>query len=320
MVRISQNDTGRSRSQAFTLIELLVVIAIIALLAAIIFPVFFTVRENARASSAMSNMHDISTKMEQYRLDHHAYPPVLFGYAVPAGGGAAVPMDKALDAATTAGTASTYFPGLYPAYISSVQEFQDPNDDAKLDKVVTLNNIPFLCTGGSGDDAACSSTAKGTLVSRAAATPQSSFYVADAFDTSPQVTGTNKVDANTPVLRYTTSYSGITSNGNSPAVTDTACDKLTGAAQTSCENSLYLRQLRWQFPPSDTYVTCSTWHVPQSNKVLFLTSDGVAKKMDVNDFLAKGPDVPLTVTTALDPGNGTTNVGVVASPIWRLHP
>lgn len=44
------------RKQAFTLIELLVVIAIIALLAAILFPVFARARENARRASCQSNL------------------------------------------------------------------------------------------------------------------------------------------------------------------------------------------------------------------------------------------------------------------------
>lgn len=42
--------------KAFTLIELLVVIAIIAILAAILFPVFAKARENARRASCVSNM------------------------------------------------------------------------------------------------------------------------------------------------------------------------------------------------------------------------------------------------------------------------
>ena len=44
------------RSRGFTLIELLVVIAIIAILAAILFPVFARARENARRASCQSNM------------------------------------------------------------------------------------------------------------------------------------------------------------------------------------------------------------------------------------------------------------------------
>src|SRR5207249_5551470 len=69
----------RSQRFAFTLIELLVVIAIIAILAAILFPVFAQARERARMTACVSNMRQIGTGMMMYAQDYdETFPYVQF--------------------------------------------------------------------------------------------------------------------------------------------------------------------------------------------------------------------------------------------------
>jgi prepilin-type N-terminal cleavage/methylation domain-containing protein/prepilin-type processing-associated H-X9-DG protein len=63
------------RGTGFTLIELLVVIAIIAILAAILFPVFARVREKARQSSCGSNLRQIQLAIAQYAQDYDEKHP-----------------------------------------------------------------------------------------------------------------------------------------------------------------------------------------------------------------------------------------------------
>ena len=66
--------------KGFTLIELLVVIAIIAILAAILFPVFGRVREQVRQTQCMTQMHQVDIALKLYYEDNKKYPAALFGF------------------------------------------------------------------------------------------------------------------------------------------------------------------------------------------------------------------------------------------------
>ena len=72
--------TRSAQKRGFTLIELLVAIAIIAILAAILFPVFARARENARRASCMSNLKQIGLGFMQYTQDYDEKWPLVYSY------------------------------------------------------------------------------------------------------------------------------------------------------------------------------------------------------------------------------------------------
>jgi prepilin-type N-terminal cleavage/methylation domain-containing protein len=68
-------------SSAFTLIELLVVIGIIAILAALLVPVFNRGKESARAASCINNLHQIGIGLQLYVADNANKLPTLFDWS-----------------------------------------------------------------------------------------------------------------------------------------------------------------------------------------------------------------------------------------------
>src|SRR6476659_7957797 len=73
----------QKQRRGFTLIELLVVIAIIAILAAILFPVFAQARAKARQATCLSNLKQISLGLSMYAQDYDEALVPIYGGPMP---------------------------------------------------------------------------------------------------------------------------------------------------------------------------------------------------------------------------------------------
>jgi type II secretion system protein G len=266
------------RRGGFTLIELLVVIAIIAILAAIIFPVFSAVRENAREATTMSSMHNIQAALALYKLDNRRYPDVLFAYAC---NGANDPVTgtpcNVNDSMTTVAQDPNnhdLLVGLYPEYDKNWQDFTCPNN--------LITNPAAVTPGVVADNIVCpKSDSKGNLLPVCGGITAGQmvvaghrYFEADAMDISPEVINQNQFNGgnNTPanytfLPRYQLNWESYANSP--PGDPDNA---------NNGQDPDYIRQLRWQNPPGNTYVTSVTYHVPNADKLLVLYEGGFVKK------------------------------------------
>jgi len=116
--------------RGFTLIELLVVIAIIAILAAILFPVFAQARDKARQTTCLNNCKQMGTAVQMYLQDYDE--------AFPKGDGFAVPAQFGFGANNNIESWENW-PWFYGPYVKSVAVFDCPNSPDDTGNLTGVN-------------------------------------------------------------------------------------------------------------------------------------------------------------------------------------
>ncbi|PIU62542.1 MAG: hypothetical protein COS85_18240 [Armatimonadetes bacterium CG07_land_8_20_14_0_80_59_28] len=119
-------DTKTRKRDGFTLIELLVVIAIIAILAAILFPVFSRAREKARQTTCISNLKQLATATLQYLQDYDETFPM---------------------SSYPAGSCVATFNWQVIPYIKNDQVAQCPSDPYAMDVNIMFSTVGGACPG-----------------------------------------------------------------------------------------------------------------------------------------------------------------------------
>jgi prepilin-type N-terminal cleavage/methylation domain-containing protein/prepilin-type processing-associated H-X9-DG protein len=144
----------RGRRQGFTLIELLVVIAVIAILAAILFPVFAQAREKARQTSCLSNVKQMASALMMYVQDHdEIYPPVL----------GVDPSDTLVYQASWMKRLEPYVKNL-GLFICPSSQYRDTNVQTKGDILFNYSLSPTARSAGTGSDATILTSAFGVAL------------------------------------------------------------------------------------------------------------------------------------------------------------
>ena len=267
----------RRPAAAFTLIELLTVIAIIALLAAIIFPVFATVRENARRASCMSNMRQIYQAVRGYQLDNRKYPEFLFSPAVDATGKEVAPdaLASAVSmqvAGTRQGNQDLQGRSIFPEYARSLEIFHCPNNFQQGGETATRTGALAVAVVERREPGAGTTPGAVPVVKRV-------FYKFDSYDLNRRIVpATSKLTDETStspsafVSRYRTLW------------TDVADLSPTGNPEAAFSKG-YRSQLLWQSPSDDTLLTLCSYHIEQGAAVM-LSLNGTARVVPVGKLNA----------------------------------
>jgi prepilin-type N-terminal cleavage/methylation domain-containing protein/prepilin-type processing-associated H-X9-DG protein len=219
----------RSRARGFTLIELLVVIAIIAILAAILFPVFAQAREKARGTACLSNLKQVGLAVMMYTQDYdESYPKVLMDYYCP----------------YWPSTANEYCPwqGLIQPYLKNQDMLRCPSSSYRTTYVARDGQTyPYLVHGNYAINQVFGYRSSNTVTMASLPAPADIIFAVDAWDKRSATYTTRPMWFNwLPDATYPGYYEPADrhTNGNSLVFADGHA-KWMSAQQTRCTERWY---------------------------------------------------------------------------------
>lgn len=272
--------------KGFSLIELLVVIAIIAILAAILFPVFANVRKKVRETQCMTQMHDNYIALKLYKEDNNKYPAALFSFAEDSAGN--------LYTGGAAGNISTLrYKPLFTKqnYLKDNTKFQCPVTKDKNPADVTTAVYPSIIAAPSNSALAGSNVVYTGFIQHNLdrdgdlTYPTNNriyYYKYDNYDIQPKPNTT--LDGPDTSGLYEVHY----------ALNWSIKPATPGASVTSANDfRVFPNQMKYgnKADESHTVVTWCNEHALNagSDKVLVLTLSGQTKPVDKKTFYQQGP-------------------------------
>lgn len=221
------------KRNGFTVIELLTVIAIIGVLAAFLFPVIASSKQNAKKTQCISNMHQVWAALKSFQQNEGRYPDFIAG-----------PMNLAgsTDLKDVSGVVNGRAVSLYPEYIKSVN----------------ILVCPVAIRNGTRREFVSHMTLNDPMHSKSrpqwSGKPESGFRATGmsgkaAYRVYPFSTYDIQIPRNVSSSQYEVHYS--------PVWQDPEGMELPLWVPNHPE---FVRQLRWKIPPEETVVTWCSYH------------------------------------------------------------
>jgi type II secretory pathway pseudopilin PulG len=254
--------------------ELLVVIAIIAILAALLFPVFGRVREQTHQTQCFTNMHDIYRAAKLYKEDNNKYPASLLGFVQY--------LDSNNNAQYYTGTGQplavdqlVYKP-LFNGqkYLNDKTRFACPDEQVKdLTQITTAVYPSFPGIANAGKPVSFTPLIQHNTGNDANASypngQNAYFYTYDSYDIGPQLNASGQLVPNVLELHYNLDWTG-------------------GSGANDAANQMKYPQTA---PEDHTVLTWCSDHAAYAgaDKVLVIMLTGTTRPVDAKLFVTQGP-------------------------------